>query len=65
VPQDFVEAYNWLHLSATYAVSAEAKKQAADARDLVARARTMSPQRIAEGQARAREWQAAFEKQKK
>ena len=65
VPQDFVEAYKWLHLSATYAASAEAKKRAADARDLVARARTMSPERIAEGQARARAWQSAFEKQKK
>jgi hypothetical protein len=62
VPQDFVEAYKWLDLSATYSKSPQSRKQAADARDSVARAKAMSPQRVALGQAQARAWREQFER---
>jgi hypothetical protein len=55
VPQDYVEAYKWMSL-ATARAPAEQQKMAAAARDGVAK--LMTPDQIAEGQKRAREWRS-------
>ncbi len=49
VPQDFVQAYKWYKLAATYG-----EKRGAEARDALAK--QMTPAQIAEGQQLAREW---------
>jgi len=58
VPQDFVEAHQWLNLAASRA-SVEEVTRYAEARD--AMAKVMTPQQIAEAQKLARAWVAAFE----
>jgi hypothetical protein len=55
VPQDYVEAYKWMSL-ATARAPAENQKMAAAGRDGVAK--LMTPDQIAEGQKRAREWRS-------
>ncbi len=49
VPQDFVQAYKWYNLAATYG-----EKRGAEARDALAK--QMTPAQIAEAQKLAREW---------
>ena len=58
VPQDFVEAHQWLNLAASRA-SVEEVTQYAQTRDALAK--LMTPAQLAEAQKLAREWQAAFD----
>jgi hypothetical protein len=58
VRKDYVEAHKWRNLAA-FRADAENQKLFAEARDLMAT--VMTPAQIAEAQALAREWQAAFE----
>jgi hypothetical protein len=54
VPLDYVEAYMWLNLAAAEAPAGPYRDERAKERELVAQ--KMTPQQIAEGQRRAREW---------
>ena len=56
VPQDDVEAYEWLNLATTYAV-ASIREELAETRDTVAE--RLTPEQRTEGQRRSREWFAA------
>ena len=53
VPQDEVEAYKWFSLAATYA-NDEMRERSVEVRDLVAE--RLTPEQLAEGQRRVREW---------
>ena len=58
VPQDFVLAHMWFNI-----VAGSGGKLGGLSRDVIAR--QMTPAQIAEAQRLAREWMAAFNKQKK
>ena len=56
--QDYVDALTWLNLASARAV---VDLQSAYARDRDALAKVMTPEQVVEAQARAADWQAAFE----
>ena len=55
VPQDYVDAHKWFNLSAARAPAADIRKEAAKARDDLAK--RMIPAQVAEAQKRASAWQ--------
>jgi TPR repeat protein len=54
VPQDYVQAHKWYNLAATIYTNTEVHRDAAKARDSLAK--RMTPAQIAEAQRLAREW---------
>ena len=54
VPQDDVEAYKWVGISATTSTDASRRETSAEERDTLAE--RLTPEQLAEGQKRVREW---------
>jgi uncharacterized protein len=62
IQQDSVEAYKWLSLAVAASPTPPNQKQAADARDALAKKMTRA--QIAEAETQVREWTAAFDRRK-
>ena len=60
VPQDDVEAFKWFSLATTYADESQ-REGLADRRDLAAS--RLTPEQLAEGQKRVREWFATHSRE--